>query len=155
MAKEIERKFLVTSAAWRDQVAHREHFVQGYLNVPQTCSLRVRITDDCAFLNIKSATLSIERLEFEYEIPLADAQEMLKELRIGSVVEKNRHYVPLGGKTWEIDEFLGDNAGLVVAELELKNATETFTRPPWLGDEVSQDPRYYNVSLVKHPFTKW
>lgn len=155
MAKEIERKFLVTSPAWRDQVTGREHYLQGYLNVPQTCSVRVRIGGDHAYLNIKSATLGIERLEYEYGIPLADAREMLEQLRIGAVVEKYRYLVPFSGLTWEIDEFLGENAGLIVAEIELPTINATFERPTWVGNEVSDDPRYYNVSLVKHPFTKW
>lgn len=155
MAKEIERKFLVTSPAWRTQVISRDHYLQGYLNDPQTCSVRVRIGNEQAYLNIKSATLGIERMEFEYEIPLADAREMLDQLRIGSVVEKHRSFVPYAGLTWEIDEFLGENAGLIVAEIELPAIDTPFQRPSWVGDEVSDDPSYYNVSLVKHPFTKW
>ena len=104
---------------------------------------------------IKSATLGVERLEFEYTIPVADAEVMLARLCGTRVLAKTRHYVPAGAHTWEIDEFEGANAGLVAAEIELARADEPFVRPAWLGAEVSADPRYYNVCLLEHPYTQW
>ena len=116
--------------------------------------MRVRIAGDLAWLNIKSAMAGIERREYEYAIPAADAEHMLGEFCDG-VVGKIRHYVPYRGWTFEVDEFLGDNAGLIVAEMELEAATEPFERPPWLGREVSDKPRYYNLHLLDHPYSRW
>jgi adenylate cyclase len=118
------------------------------------CSIRVRIGGDSAWLSIKSAVTGVERREYEYAIPPGDAELMLAEF-CGSVLEKVRHYVPHGGAMFEVDEFLGDNAGLVVAELELGETNEEFPRPPWLGREVSDLLRYYNVHLLQHPYSRW
>lgn len=159
MAIEIERKFLLAGDGWRDAVVRSQRFVQGYLTrpgagEPPACSVRVRIGGDSAWLNIKAAVSGIERLEFEYPIPRADAEQMLQRFCHG-VVEKIRHYVPHAGRTFEIDEFAGDNTGLIVAEVELDSADADFERPQWLGREVSDKLRYYNVHLVDHPYARW
>jgi adenylate cyclase len=155
MGKEIERKFLLKHAGWRAQIRATEQMRQGYLQSNLLSSVRVRISGEHAFLNIKSATLDVSRLEFEYAIPVADATEILDALCEKPLIEKRRHEVPVGNHLWEIDEFEGDNAGLIVAEIELQRADEIFERPDWLGEEVSHDPRYYNVCLVKHPYSQW
>ncbi|OYV44161.1 MAG: adenylate cyclase, partial [Halothiobacillus sp. 20-53-49] len=117
--------------------------------------VRVRIATDSAYLNIKSMTLGMARDEFEYPIPLADAAHMLAQLCSGAVIEKYRHHVHFGGLLWEIDEFLGANAGLIVAEVELESESQEIFRPAWVGQEVTADRRYYNVSLVEHPYQNW
>lgn len=161
MPLEIERKFLVTSDAWR-AAAHRVvPMAQGYLNDQaamdsgaQRASVRVRIAGDEAFLNIKSREAGRTRQEFDYPIPVADARALLA-LCVGGLVDKRRHYVEHAGHLWEVDEFLGDNAGLVVAEIELDDAEEAFERPAWLGEEVTDDVRYYNLALASHPYSRW
>lgn len=155
MAKEIERKFTVISDDWKNNVSHSCRFRQGYMGTDDKASIRIRIEDDKANINIKSATLGISRHEFEYEIPLTDAEEMLNNLCHQPQIDKIRHFVEYQGKTWEIDVFEGDNAGLVVAELELDSETEPFEKPDWAGEDVSHDTRYYNVCLVKHPYKDW
>ena len=155
MATEIERKFLVRNEQWREGADEGTAYRQGYLASDPTCSIRVRTGGGRAFLNIKSATLGVRRREYEYPIPLDDAQEMLDRLCTGPLVEKTRYHVPVGGHVWEVDVFAGDNAGLVVAEIELEREDEPFERPAWVGEEVSQDPRYYNVSLARHPYREW
>lgn len=154
VAKEIERKFLVTGDGWREAVISARRYRQGYLG-GERCSCRVRTDDQQAWLNIKSATIGIERTEFEYEIPLADGLAMLDELVTGALIEKTRHDVRHGGAHWEVDVFEGDNAGLVVAEIELTHADASFERPSWIGREVSGLRRYYNVCLVDHPYARW
>jgi adenylate cyclase len=131
-----------------------EYLAQGYLGGTRS-SVRVRIGGARAWLNVKSLSLGNARLEFEYEIPLTDAQVMLSELADGPVVSKTRHLVDVGEHVFEIDEFDGDNAGLIVAEVELGAADEEFARPAWLGREVTDDPRYYNVNLARRPFRSW
>ena len=159
MGQEIERKYRVTSDAWRRQARNVESLRQGYLadmDAPGArSSIRVRIGGDRAHLNIKSATLGIARQEYEYPLPLEDAQRMLDELCVGALLEKNRHYVEHQGFLWEVDEFLGDNAGLVVAEVELETTTQRPPLPDWVGEEVSEDARYFNVMLVKRPYKDW
>lgn len=155
MATEIERKFLVISDAWRAAAAPGIRFRQGYLSGTGKASVRVRVEGREANLNIKGATLGVRRREFEYAIPLDDANEMLDELCTGGIVEKTRFLVPVGGHTWEVDVFEGANAGLVLAEIELEHEDETFEKPAWAGAEVSDDPRYYNVYLAEHPYTTW
>lgn len=156
MAVEIERKFLVTGNAWRAAVSRSERMVQGYLAGPPAarCSVRVRIAGTAAFLNIKSATAGVQRDEYEYAIPLEDARRLLATLA-GDVVEKTRHYVEVDDHEFEVDEFAGDNAGLVVAELELDRVDAPFPRPAWLGREVSSLVRYYNLNLAAHPYSRW
>jgi len=155
MATEIERKFLLRDDSWRAQADAGHVMRQGYLIGAERASVRVRISGGRASLNIKSATLGVERREYEYPIPLRDAEEMLDTLCQRPLIEKTRYHVRHGEHTWEIDVFSGDNAGLVVAEIELDSVDEDFERPPWLGEEVSHDPRYYNVCLVKHPYKDW
>ncbi|MCB1876165.1 MAG: CYTH domain-containing protein [Chromatiales bacterium] len=155
MGVEIERKFLVVSDDWRARADEGRFLSQGYLTDGQPVSVRVRIQGDVANLNIKSATLGISRLEYEYPIPMEDAREMLQKLAGGKAVEKMRYHVPVGRHVWEVDVFSGDNAGLVVAEVELSDADEDFERPSWAGEEVSHDPRYYNVRLIDHPYKDW
>lgn len=155
MATEIERKFLLRNDSWRDSADAGTRFRQGYLIGAERASVRVRIEGDAANINIKSATLGIERQEYEYSIPLADARELLDTLCEQPQIEKTRYHVPYGDHLWEVDVFAGANAGLVVAEVELKHADEPFAMPPWAGEEVSHDTRYYNVCLVKHPYCEW
>lgn len=161
MPIEIERKFLLNGDGWRAQVARSERMAQGYLVGAAAlqagharASVRVRRSGEQAWLNIKAARLGIERAEYEVALPPDEADEMLATLCDG-VLEKNRHYVPLGGMLFEIDEFLGANAGLVVAEIELPATDAPFPRPAWLGREVSALARYYNVNLIAHPYAAW
>jgi adenylate cyclase len=154
MGIEIERKFLLASDAWRAEVERSEAMDQGYLG-GERASVRVRIAGDAACLNIKSKQGGAARLEFEYPLPLADARQLLDELALPGRIAKRRHYVRHGGHLWEIDEFEGDNAGLVVAEIELGSEGEAFVHPPWLGAEVTEDLRYYNAALAQHPYCRW
>ncbi len=149
---EIERKFLVTGTSWRANSS--TEYRQGYLNREPARTVRVRIAGEAAWLTIKGLNDGPTRPEFEYPIPLADAKQLL-ELCEQPIIEKKRFLVEFEGKTWEIDEFLGDNAGLVVAEIELSSADEEFARPDWLGEEVTSDARYFNSSLSKQPFCNW
>ena len=155
MASEIERKFLLSSDAWRDEVVDSQRMVQGYVARGERSAVRVRIKGDRAELNIKHALDGIHRLEYEYEVPLDDAREMLDKVALRPLIDKTRHHVNRGGHLWEIDEFHGENAGLIVAEIELDEADESFERPEWLGEEVSDDLRYYNSNLSKLPYSQW
>jgi len=161
MGIEIERKFLVIGETWRGQATRRQRMAQGYLNDAaavdsgaQQVSVRVRIAGEHAALNLKSRELGASRQEFEYPIPLADAEALLA-LCVGGTIDKTRHYVSVGGHLWEIDEFHGENAGLFVAEIELSAVDEAFERPPWLGAEVTDQVRYYNLALASRPFSQW
>jgi len=154
MGTEIERKFLVHSDAWREGAKPME-CAQGYLAAGPPVSVRVRIMDGRAMLNIKTATLSLTRAEYEYEIPMNDAREMIDKLCTGSVIKKSRHLIPFAGNTWEVDEFHGDNEGLVVAEIELDAEDASFEKPSWAGEEVSHDPRYLNSHLSQNPYCNW
>ncbi|MFZ1492259.1 MAG: CYTH domain-containing protein [Candidatus Competibacter denitrificans] len=155
MGIEIEHKFLLHDDRWRQQVERSVPMRQGYLMSDPRCSVRVRVADGQGFLNIKSGTLGIQRSEYEYSIPLAEAEELLDTLCEKPLLEKTRHFVRHHGHRWEIDEFTGDNSGLVVAELELKHPDDVFVRPDWLGEEVSHDIRYYNSQLARHPYSTW
>ena len=155
MATEIERKFLLKDSSWKKSADGGTAFSQGYLVGSKHASVRVRIQGKRAFLNIKSATIDITRQEFEYEIPLADASEMLETLCEKPIIDKTRYLLKNENHVWEIDVFSGENEGLIVAEIELSDKAESFDKPDWLGAEVSGDARYYNVSLVKHPFKDW
>ena len=152
MPLEIERKFLVTGTAWRSPDAQR--LVQGYLSRDKARTVRVRIAGPLAFLTIKGATSGASRAEFEYPIPLADAEALLG-LCEGPLIDKIRHRVAFGGLLWEVDEFLGENAGLVVAEVELEREDQAVDLPPWVGEEVTHDPRYFNSNLASFPFSQW
>jgi adenylate cyclase len=155
MAYEIERKFLVRDESWRASAGMPVPVRQAYLAQTGAMSVRVRIKDDKrAVLTVKSAGAGIRRLEFEYEIPLADAKALL-DLREGGIVAKLRYRFPWRGLFWEIDVFEGENQGLVVAEIELRDENEHFERPPWLGQEITADPRYANAALAMTPFSKW
>jgi adenylate cyclase len=152
MATEIERKFLVQGTQWRNGTGTK--IKQGYLNRDKARTVRVRVRADQVFLTVKGLTQGASRAEFEYEIPLTDAEELLK-LSDGPIIEKTRYVVVHEGSKWEVDEFEGDNSGLVVAEIELQSQGEQFSRPPWLGREVTDDNRYYNSSLASHPYRDW
>ncbi|MDI4635805.1 CYTH domain-containing protein [Pelomonas sp. V22] len=152
MAIEIERKFLVQGEAWRQPDARR--YRQGYLNRDPARTVRVRCVGEQAWLTIKGRSVGASRAEFEYEIPFADGEQLLA-LCEGPLIDKFRHLVRHAGLLWEVDEFLGDNAGLVVAEIELSDEAQAFGRPPWLGAEVTEDPRYFNSKLAVHPFKDW
>lgn len=154
MGTEIERKFLVEGEGWRPgSPGHRVR--QGYLSAEPARSVRVRLVGDDAWLTIKGANTGFTRVEFQYPIPTQDALHLLDELCIRPVIDKTRHAIRYGAHRWEIDEFHGANEGLVIAEIELDHENEAFERPPWLGAEVSDDPRYYNVNLARRPFSSW
>ncbi|MBC3870307.1 CYTH domain-containing protein [Undibacterium oligocarboniphilum] len=154
MGVEIERKFLVQGEQWK-LGATRSLLCQGYISAEPGRIVRVRIDGDAAMLTIKGMTTGIRRAEWEYPIPVTDARSLLDELCQKPLIEKYRYRLPIDGLIWEIDEFLGDNAGLVVAEVELESESQLFDRPVWLGAEVSHDHRYANASLLKHPFSQW
>ncbi len=155
MGLEIERKFLVHHDKWKafekpEGVPYR----QGYLVNEKGKTIRVRIAGSTAFITIKGATTGFTRKEYEYEIPTQDALEMLESFTLQGT-EKTRYRIPIAGKVFEVDEFKGQNEGLIVAEIELKAESETFEKPGFLADEVTDDPRYYNSNLATHPFSKW
>ena len=155
MPLEIERKFLVSGDGWRGEVARRCDMRQGYLvGEGGKASVRVRLEGTEGRLNIKAAVIGASRAEYDYAIPIAEAREILSNLCVGRL-EKTRHYVERDGLTWEIDEFHGDNDGLVVAEIELADERQAFPRPSWLGTEVTDDRRYYNHHLALHPYRTW
>ena len=161
LAIEIERKFLVTCNDWRKAAHKVVPMAQGYINDlamvdsgAQRASVRVRIAGDEAFLNLKSRESGHTRQEFDYPIPVVDARALLA-LCVGGLIDKRRHYVRHESHLWEVDEFLGTNASLVVAEIELTSADEPFARPAWTGQEVTDAQRYYNLSLATRPFADW
>ena len=154
MQKEIERRFLVTGDAWKKDVVSREMLSQGYLHVDDGKAIRVRLAPTGATLTIKASISDILRHEFEYAIPPDDARRLL-ELCGSRRIEKIRHRLEYGGKVWEVDEFLGENAGLVLAEIELESEGEEFAKPHWLGFEVTGDSRYSNAALALLPFGRW
>ena len=155
MGIEIERKFLLKNDNWRGQVIESRSISQGYLTQNSgNSSVRVRLDDQRANINIKSRELAISRQEYEYPIPASDARVMLDTL-CEHVLEKKRNIVKYQGDIWEIDEFYGENDGLVVAEIELQHIDDEFAKADWLGEEVSEDARYYNVNLIDHPYSQW
>lgn len=154
MGQEIERKFLVNGTAWKAQAAGTL-YRQGYLSNVKERTVRVRIAGEKAFLTIKGLNKGVTRTEFEYPVPVDDAAAMLDGLCERPLIEKTRYVLPSGGYTWEIDEFHGDNDGLVVAEVELQRADDKPPLPEWVGEEVSSDARYFNSNLVKKPFKTW
>ncbi len=161
MPLEIERKYRVTSDAWRDQAHEVIPMAQGYLNDTasldsgaQKASVRVRIQGEQAFLNLKSREIGHTRQEFDYPIPVDEARALLA-LCVGGLIDKRRHLVRHGGLLWEVDEFLGDNAGLVVAEVELEQADQAINLPEWVGEEVTDQVRYYNLALAARPYSQW
>lgn len=155
MPVEIERKFLVKPDAWAQVLPEKSvRYVQAYLLTDPAKTIRVRTAGQEAFLTIKGQNERSTRAEYEYAIPLQEAQELIHSF-CERCVEKTRHFVPVGSHTWEVDEFEGDNAGLMVAEIELGSETEIFALPDWAGEEVTHDYRYLNSNLSKHPFCKW
>ncbi len=154
MGIEIERKFLVEGDGWKSAAEEGLACRQGYLDSGQGATVRVRIIGREAFLTIKGATTGITRSEFEYEIPVPDAAELL-ELCGDAIVEKRRHFIKHSGMIWELDVFSGSNTGLIMAEIELESERQPFVLPEWVGEDVSSDPRYRNVYLARHPFGNW
>jgi CYTH domain-containing protein len=154
MPTEIERKFLVTGDRWRS-LGEGKPYWQGYLTATPERSVRVRIAGDEGFLTIKGKTVGVARLEYEYAIPVDHAREILQTLCVPPLIQKTRYRVEWEGLLWEIDEFAGENQGLVIAEVELANADQAITFPDWIGEEVTHDPRYYNSNLAQHPFSQW
>jgi adenylate cyclase len=155
MADEIERKFLVDHEKWNKlNKPGGTHYRQGYILSNKQQTIRVRISDKQGFLNLKSKVSDVTRKEYEYEIPLEDGIEILN-LFTNAGTEKVRYRIPFAGKTWEVDVFSGDNAGLIIAEIELKSEEEAFEKPDWVTAEVTDDSRYTNASLSVHPFKQW
>ncbi len=154
MGTEIERKYLTRDDSWRAG-ADGKVYRQGYLSVKADRNVRVRTIGETGYLTIKGRSAGITRLEFEYEIPIADARDLLDRLCFKPLIEKTRYKIEHGGLVWEVDEFAGDNAGLVVAEVELTSEGQAIELPPWVGREVTDDPRYFNARLVEMPFSKW
>lgn len=156
MGIEIERKFLVRNDTWRKLAADRGRPIrQGYLTATQQSTVRVRIIGDEAVVTIKGKSTGMRRSEFEYPIPMADAEQMLASLCRKPIVDKIRYRIPAGGLAWEVDDYFGENAGLVTAEIELQDESQTFDLPPWIGREVTGTARYYNSALARLPFSKW
>jgi len=154
MAKEIERKFLVKGDAWRGQDVGKR-YRQGYLSTVKEHTVRVRTVGDKGFLTVKGINTGATRAEFEYEIPVVDANEMLDNLCERPLIEKTRYRIRLGGLLWEVDEFEGENRGLVTAEVELKDESQSVPLPGWIDREVTGEPRYFNANLVARPFSRW
>jgi adenylate cyclase len=154
MGTEIERKFLLKSDTWRS-LARGTRYRQGYLNSTKECTVRVRSTGGGGFLTVKGPSKGATRIEYEYDIPASDAAAMLDDFCEKPIIEKIRHKIDFAGFVWEVDEFFGENTGLILAEVELESEDQCFEKPEWVGDEVTDDPRYYNANLVTHPYTKW
>ena len=154
MHTEIERKFLVCGKEWKSRAKGRR-IRQGYLSIDPARNVRVRLAGDQAWLTIKGVTTGVSRAEYEYAIPADDAHALLATLCLQPLIDKTRYTLSEGQQCWEIDEFHGANDGLVIAEIELEHENQDFARPDWLGTEVSDDPRYYNANLLRHPFKDW
>jgi CYTH domain-containing protein len=155
MAEEIERKFLVAGDEWRRLAVSSQMLRQGYLSTVKERTVRVRLVDGAGFLTVKGITLGATRAEFEYPVPGDDAAAMLDDLCERPLVAKTRHIVEHEGLTWEVDEFAGVNEGLIVAEVELERSDQEVPLPPWIGAEVTDDPRYFNANLIAHPYSEW
>ncbi|PTX44943.1 adenylate cyclase [Christiangramia gaetbulicola] len=153
---EIERKFLVSSNDFKEEASKKTLFIQAYLNTDPERTIRIRITDDKAFMTIKgkSSENGLSRFEWEKEIPLAEAKELLKICEPGKI-EKYRYHINHGDHVYEVDEFLEDNHGLVLAEVELEHEEEEFKKPEWLGKEVTGNLDYYNSNLISNPYKNW
>jgi adenylate cyclase len=155
MGREIERKFLVNGQQWRQEALHSSFLRQGYLSVDPQRTVRVRLDGEEGFLTIKGVTTGASRAEFEYPLPAAEAHELLADLCLRPLIEKTRFRLHHAGLLWEIDEFLGDNQGLVVAEVELQREDQLLLLPEWVGEEVTGDRRYHNSNLLAHPYRNW
>ncbi|WP_041780115.1 CYTH domain-containing protein [Allocoleopsis franciscana] len=154
MATEIERKFLVKGDQWRS-LATGIGYCQGYLSTKKGCTVRVRLVGNQGYLTIKGLTQGCSRAEYEYSIPADDAQEMLDNLCEAPVIDKTRYKIEYAGLIWEVDEFAGENQGLIIAEVELIDENQSIELPEWIGKEVSDDPRYFNANLVQYPYRQW
>jgi len=154
MGIEIEHKYLIKDDSWRSSAGTGLVCKQGYLVANRTKTVRVRVIGAKAYLTVKGATIGISRPEYEYEIPVADAEAMLA-LCESRIIEKTRYYIDHAGMLWEVDVFAGKNHGLIIAEVELESEDQLFERPSWVGEEVSEDVRYYNAYLAFHPFSTW
>jgi adenylate cyclase len=154
MGVEIERKFMVHGKRWK-ALAQGVLLRQGYLSSSPERTVRVRIEGESAMLTIKGKSSGATRSEWEYPIPLADAQTFLDTLCERPIIEKMRYRIPFEDMVWEVDEFLGENAGLVVAEIELATENQSFVKPDWIADEVTHDARYFNSSLIRNPYSRW
>lgn len=155
MGVEIERKFLIVSEAWRAEASSKIFYRQGYLNSQKERVVRVRVKENTGYLTIKGQNEGAKRLEFEYEIPFEEAMQMLDKLCERPFIEKYRYTVDYGGLLWEIDEFLGENEGLIVAEVELSSEDQAIEQPHWVGADISLDPKYFNAQLIKKPYKTW
>ncbi|OGR61549.1 MAG: adenylate cyclase [Desulfobacula sp. RIFOXYB2_FULL_45_6] len=154
MGVEIERKFLLKGDEWR-AMGKPVFYRQGYLNHSKERTIRVRMAGEKGYLTLKGISKGAKRMEYEYEIPIEDCRSILNELVETPIIEKNRYLVEYTGLAWEIDEFFGENQGLILAEVELESEDQKIELPDWIGEEVTHDPRYYNSSLVRHPYTTW
>jgi CYTH domain-containing protein len=153
MALEIERKFLVKDGAWRNEQGTK--YRQGYLNTDEERTVRVRTMDDKGYLTVKGVPRGAVRMEYEYEIPKVEAEAMLDDLCEKPLIEKIRCKIEHKGLVWEVDEFLGENSGLIVAEVELESEDQEFVKPEWIGEEVTGDPKYFNANLIHYPYNRW
>jgi adenylate cyclase len=153
MALEIERKFLVKGESWRN--GQGKMYRQGYLNSDENRNVRIRLVDDRGYLTVKGISNGATRVEYEYEIPGTEAEAMLDNLCETPLITKKRYQVEFEGFVWEVDEFFGDNEGLIIAELELVSEDQVFIKPEWIGEEVTEDPRYLNSNLIHRPYSKW
>lgn len=154
MGKEIERKFLLKDNSWRS-LAQGTRYRQGYLSSTKERVVRVRTINEKGYLTIKGITSGATRTEYEYEIPAVEAEAMLDELCEKPLIEKNRYKIDHKGLTWEVDEFSGENQGLIVAEVELESEDQDFEKPEWVSEEVTDNPRYFNSNLAANPYTRW
>ena len=154
MSIEIERKFLVKDNSWRN-FASGNKIIQGYISTNKEHTIRIRITKDKAFLTIKGKSVGPKRLEFEYMIPIEDANEMLNNLCKKPIIDKTRYKIQYKGLDWEVDVFHGNNKGLIIAEVELQNENQEIEKPDWIRREVTDDPKYYNSNLIRNPYSNW
>ena len=154
MGKEIERKYLIKTDNYRS-CSSKKYYKQGYLSTSEERVVRIRIIEEKGFITIKGKNKGATRLEYEYQIPVNEANELIDTLCIHPIIEKFRYTCKIDDLTWEIDEFLGDNTGLVIAEVELPEENYPITLPAWIGKEVTSDTKYYNSNLVKHPYKEW
>ncbi|HBX49498.1 MAG: adenylate cyclase [Bacteroidetes bacterium RIFOXYA12_FULL_35_11] len=151
---EIEKKFTVTNESWKEE-QQGVLYMQGYICRNAGKSVRVRIAGNTSYLTIKGGRTGLSRDEFEYSIPVDDAKSLLEKYCEGKIIEKFRYKIMFEGKLWEVDEFLGNNKGLVMAEIELLSETEEFVKPDWIGKDVTNDPKYYNANMIDFPYSEW
>mgnify|MGYP005849342259 CR=1 FL=1 len=155
MPTEIERKFLVKGEAWRSLSPTGTVYRQGYIPTQNRTTVRVRLVGEQGYITLKGLSKGISRAEYEYPIPAQDAREMLNTFCDRPLIEKTRYKLEFAGLIWEVDEFAGENQGLILAEVELTDENQIVELPDWIGKDVSDDPRYYNANLVQHPYSQW